>query len=403
MSSRWLKRGTSALIVALAIGGAVWFAWPAPVPVDFATVVQGPMEVSVEDEGKTRVRHVYTVSAPVTGKVLRTPRKIGDRVTADETIVAVMQATSPAFLDIRSREELQAAFAAADAAVGFAEHEVRRIEAALEFARSELQRAQALARKDVIAARALDKATVDVETNEHALASARAQIEVKRSERASIAARLNEPTSEAAPPDLARGIQLRAPVSGRVLAIPQESEAVVKAGAPLIEIGDPRDLEIVVDLLSSDAVQVEVGSSVRIEGWGGPSIRAQVTRVDPAGFTKVSALGIEEQRVRTIVDLLDPPEAWSRLGHDFRVIAHVTLWNAEDVLTVPVASLFRRADEWAVFAVKDGRARSTVVEIGRRNNRVAEVLGGLSAGDRVILHPSDRITDGTAVSGRAIR
>ncbi len=361
------------------------------------------MEVSVEDEGKTRVRHVYTVSAPVTGKVLRTPRKIGDRVTADETIVAVMQATSPAFLDIRSREELQAAFAAADAAVGFAEHEVRRIEAALEFARSELQRAQALARKDVIAARALDKATVDVETNEHALASARAQIEVKRSERASIAARLNEPTSEAAPPDLARGIQLRAPVSGRVLAIPQESEAVVKAGAPLIEIGDPRDLEIVVDLLSSDAVQVEVGSSVRIEGWGGPSIRAQVTRVDPAGFTKVSALGIEEQRVRTIVDLLDPPEAWSRLGHDFRVIAHVTLWNAEDVLTVPVASLFRRADEWAVFAVKDGRARSTVVEIGRRNNRVAEVLGGLSAGDRVILHPSDRITDGTAVSGRAIR
>jgi HlyD family secretion protein len=361
------------------------------------------MEVTVEDEGKTRVRHVYTVSAPITGRVLRTPRHVGDPVVADDTVVAVMQATAPGFLDIRSREELQAALGAADAAVGFAEHEVQRIEAALEFAQGELERTLALTRRDVIAAKALDTARVDVETNGHALASAKAQLAVRRGERASIAARLIDPSTDAAPKDVAWSIQLRAPVSGRILKIHQESEAVVLAGTPLIDIGDPHELEVVVDLLSTDAVQVEGGARVRIDGWGGSSIEGRVSRIDPAGFTKVSALGIEEQRVRTIIDLAEPPEAWSRLGHDFRVIVHISLWRAEDALTVPVAALFRGAGGWAVFAVRDGRARTTIVEIGRRNNRTAEVLGGLSAGDRLVLHPSDRITDGVAVTERMIR
>jgi HlyD family secretion protein len=403
MRGSWLKRAATSLFLGLAIAGALWFAWPRPFPVDLAPVVRGPMEVTVEDEGKTRVRHVYTVSAPITGRVLRTPRHVGDPVVADGTVVAVMQATAPGFLDLRSREELQAALAAADAAVGFAEHEVQRIEASLEFARGELERAQALARRDVIATKALDKARVDVETNGHALASAKAQLAVRHSERASIAARLIDPSTHSAPTDVAWGIQLRAPVSGRILKIHQESEAVVQAGTPLINIGDPHDLEVVVDLLSTDAVQIEAGARVRIDGWGGPSIEGRVSRVDPAGFTKVSALGIEEQRVRTIIDLAEPPEAWSRLGHDFRVIVHITLWRAEDALTVPVAALFRGASYWAVFAVRDGRARTTIVEIGRRNNRTAEVLGGLSAGDQLVLHPSDRITDGVAVTERVIR
>ena len=403
MRGSWLKRAATSLFLGLAIAGALWFAWPRPLPVDLATVVQGPMEVTVEDEGKTRVRHVYTVSAPITGKVLRIPRHVGDQVVADGTVVAVMQATAPGFLDVRSREELQAALAAADAAVGFAEHEVQRIEAALEFARSELERALALARQDVIAAKVLDKARVDVETNGHALASAKAQLAVRRGERASIAARLIDPSTDSGPTDVAWGVQLRAPVSGRILKIHQESEAVVLAGTPLIDIGDPHELEVVVDLLSTDAVQVEVGARVRIDGWGGSSIEGRVSRVDPAGFTKVSALGIEEQRVHTIIDLAEPPEAWSRLGHDFRVIVHISLWRAEDALTVPVAALFRGAGDWAVFAVRDGRARTTIVEIGRRNNRTAEVLGGLSAGDRLVLHPSDRITDGIAVTERMIR
>jgi HlyD family secretion protein len=191
-----------------------------------------------------------------------------------------------------------------------------------------------------------------------------------------------------------------APASGRVLRIIQDSEAAVMPGAPLVDIGDPLDLEIVADVLSTDAVQIKVGAHVRIDGWGGPAVSGKVVRVDPAGFLKVSALGIEEQRVRVTIDFADPPEAWSQLGHDYRVIVHVTTWSAAEALTVPVSALFRRGDEWAVFAVQDGRARTTSVKIGHRNNRVAEVLSGLANGTPVVLHPSDRIRDKTRVVQR---
>ena len=203
-------------------------------------------------------------------------------------------------------------------------------------------------------------------------------------------------------PNSACCIQLRAPVTGRVLKIIQDSEVVVPAGAPLIEIGDPLDLEVVADLLSTDAVQIKPDSPVRIDGWGGSPIQGRVTRVDPAGFLKVSALGIEEQRVRTTIDFVDPPEVWSRLGHDYRVIVHVTVWTGENVVTVPVSALFRKGDSWAVFRIADGRARTTLVQIDHRNSRVAEVTSGLSPGDRVVLHPSDRVNDGVAVTEREI-
>ena len=400
MRSRWLRQGVWSALIGLVVAGAVWFAWPRPIPVDLVTVVNGPMEVTVEDEGKTRVRHLYTVSAPIAGKVLRTSRQVGDRVAADETIVAVLQATLPGFLNIRSREELQAALAAADSAVQLAEHEAQRIETSLEFARGELQRAQSLARRDVIAGKMLDKAKVDVGTNEHALASAKAQLAARRSERVSLAARLIDPSKKDGAADPAWGIQLRAPVSGRVLKIHQESEAVVQAGTPLLDIGDPGNLEVVAELLSSDAARIESGSPVRISGWGGRPIQGRVRRIDPAGFTKVSALGIEEQRVRTIIDFVDPPVSRSRLGHDFRVIVHVTTWRAENVLTIPVSALFRRGANWTVFANREGRARAITVQVGRRNNRIAEILSGLSEGDQVVLHSSDRVADGVAVSAR---
>jgi HlyD family secretion protein len=178
---------------------------------------------------------------------------------------------------------------------------------------------------------------------------------------------------------------------------------VVLPGTPLVDIGDPLDLEVVADLLSTDAVQIAIGAPVRIDGWGGPAIKGKVVRIDPAGFLKVSALGIEEQRVRVTIDFADPPEAWSRLGHDYRVIVHVAIWSAEDALMLPVSALFRKGGDWAVFAVEDGRARTTRVEIGHRNDRVAEVLAGLTAGTQVVTHPSDRISDGTRVAQRLAR
>jgi HlyD family secretion protein len=200
----------------------------------------------------------------------------------------------------------------------------------------------------------------------------------------------------------AREVRIRAPVSGRVLKIHQESEAVVKAGTPLVDIGDPRNLEVVADLLSTDAVRIEVGAPVQIVDWGGPPINGRVESIDPAGFKKISALGIEELRVRTIIALTDPEGKWSRLGHEFRVNVKIMSWNAAEALKLPVAALFRTGDEWAVFAVRHGNARVQTIKIGHRNNDEAEVRSGLTAGDMVVLHPSDRISDGDSVTQREV-
>ena len=411
MPTNWKARTAWGLVVALIAIGLAWFARPKPIPVDLATVSKTSMEVTVDDEGKTNVRHIYTVSAPIAGKVLRISHPlgqhdvsvhVGDKVKAAETVVAVMQPAVPSFLDVRSREELQAMLTAADASVALAEAEVRRIEAALEFSRSELRRSEALARTNSIPERSLEKARFDVATNEAALASAKAQQDVRRSERASVAARLTPPSTATPETKSDCCIQMLAPVTGVVLKIVQESEAVVLPGKSLIEIGDPLDLEVVADLLSSDAVQIKVGAPARIDGWGGPSVAGRVVKVDPAGFLKVSALGIEEQRVRTTIDFIGPSEEWSRLGHDYRVIVHVTVWHGDDVLNIPVSALFRQGEEWAVYLVKDGYAQLRQIKISHRNNRIAEVLSGLSEGDRVVLHPSDRIRNGIAVTERQI-
>lgn len=412
MRGAWRRRSAWILAFGAGLFGLVWIVRPRPIPVDLATLVREPMEITVDDEAITRVRHIYTVSAPISGTVLRishpagapgVSRHVGDEVTAHVTVVAVMQPTTPAFLDARSREELTASIRGADAAVKQAEAEVQRIGAVLALSHAEFRRAENLAHSDTISRQAFDEIKFEVDGQEAALASAKAQLEVQRSLRASLAARLIGPTQMAAPTGPDCCIEIRAPASGRVLRIVQDSEAVVPVGAPLIEIGDPLDLEIVADLLSTDAVQVVPGAPVHIDGWGGPAIAGRVKRVDPAGFVKVSALGIEEQRVPTTIDFVDPPELRSRLGHDFRVVVHITVWRAEDVLTVPVGALFRSGDQWAVFAIRDGRARITPLQIDHRNNRSAEVLSGASAGDQVVLHPSDRIKDGVSVSVRESR
>lgn len=390
--------GAAIVLVAL-----VWLAWPSPVPVDLAAAARADMDVTVDEDARTRIRHVYTVSAPLSGTVLRSGREAGDAVVANETVVAVMKPTAPSFHDPRLHEELVAALSAADAAVALAEAERRRIEAALTLARQQLARVQKLAADGTVSKAALDKAKAEADTSEAALASASALLQVRRNERASAAARLKNPADDpTASGNNGPGccVEIRAPLTGKVLKRILESESVVPAGTPLIEIGDPQDLEISAELLSADAVQVRAGQVVHIDGWGGETIHGRVRQVEPSGFLKVSALGIEEQRVRTIIDFTDPPERRGNLGHDYRVIVHIVTWSGDKVLTVPIGALFRVGDKWAVFKNVEGRAKTALVQIGHRNNRVAEVLSGLSAGDEVVLHPSDRVSDGSRISQR---
>ena len=358
-------------------------------------------EVSVHDDGHTRVREVYVVSAPLPGRVLRFSGDVGDEVIAGQTVVANILPADPTMLDIRTRSSLEAAVRAAEAALSLAEAEVARIEAAVDYARTEFQRTQELERRGAVSEAALDRARLELRTQRAALEQAEAAQNVRQFELETARAALIGPGEGEGVDDNGCCVAVGAPVSGRILQIYQESESIVQAGTPLVEIGDPRDLEIVVDLLSTDAVQVNEGDRVVIERWGGEgSLNGVVSLVEPYGFTKISSLGIEEQRVNVVIDITDPEEMWSRLGHGYRVEARVVLWEDDDVLQVPISALFRDGDDWAVFAVRGSRARLTRIEVGEMNTDAAQVLGGLDEGTRIIVHPSDRIGPGVLVEPR---
>lgn len=404
MASRFRVPVLTTLGAAAVAGLLVWAMWPKPVPVDIAMVERGTLEVTVIDEGVARIRDIYVVSAPIAGKVLRSPLQVGDRVTANETVVAQVEPTAPAFLDIRARREAEAAVSAARAAVELAEAKQREATAQLDFARSEYERSAALSRRGIVSDRALAQARVSVSSAEAEIASAAATLEVRRRELESSEARLIGPGEtqmvDEAPERCC--IRLHPPVDGEVLKIHHESETVVIAGTPLLEIGDRKRIEIVVDLLSTDAVRVNEGANALIHGWGRPErLAARVRRVEPAGFTKVSALGVEEQRVRVILDLADPPERRVGLGHDYRVVANIIVEEHEDVLLLPLSALFRRGQQWACFVVgADGRAEPRDLEIGSRDLLHAAVLAGLEEGEQVVIHPSDRIEAGIRVTPR---
>jgi HlyD family secretion protein len=396
----WVKRIVTALMVAAIVGGAVYALMPKPVAVDVAVVDRGPIEVTVDEEGVARIRDVYRISAPVAGQLQRFPLEVGDPVEAGVTVVAEIRPSAPAFLDVRSRRELEAAASAAEAAVDLAVAEVSRAEAQLRLAEGDLDRAEQLSTSGTISARAMDKAVSDAETARAQLKQAEASLELRRSELASAEARLIQP-GQAGDVEAGCCIQLRAPVDGAVLAVHVESAQVVPAGALIAEIGDPDDLEIVVDVLSTDAVRIAPGAEARIEDWGGAeALPARVRTVEPSAFTKVSALGIEEQRVNVVLDPVDSGAGWERLGHEFRVYARIRVWRGDNVVRVPLAALFRRGEDWAVFRVVDGEAALTPVSIGHRDERLAEVSEGLSEGDVVIVHPGGQVEDGVSVEIR---
>lgn len=400
MASKWIKRLAGIAVLAAIVAATVYALLPQPVPVDLAAVDRGRLEVTIDEEGIARIRDVFRVSAPVAGRVERLPVEVGDTVYRNTTAVAKIYPVDPPFLDVRSRRELEAAVEAARAAVNLAAAQVAAAEAADRLAQADVERAGRLAKLGTISARALEKAVADVDTAKAAVEQAKASLALRESELMSAEARLIEPDQLEGGSRDSCCMTLRAPVDGTVLTLLTESEQVVAAGAGLLEIGDPANLEVIVPLLSSDAVNVREGAAATLDQWGGPSLAARVRRVDPAAYTKVSALGIEEQRVDAILDLADPPETWRNLGHGFRVMVHITTWQNDDVVRVPLGALFRKGSDWAVFRVVDGRAVETRIAIGHRTDTIAEVTEGLSPGDTVVLHPSDQVVDGVKVAAR---
>ena len=382
MTVPW-RRGLLAL-AALAILAAVAVAFrPAPVPVDLGSVVRGDLRVTVEEEGKTRIRDRFVVSAPATGRLLRVRLKEGDAVR-DGDVVARLE---PLPLDERARAEAQARLKAAEAAQRAAEARVRQIGTSLEQARRTHERADKLAGEGLQSPEVREQA-------ELAEASLARELDAAR-----FSARAAAFDAEAARATLVAGangavIALRSPVSGRVLRVLQESERSILAGSPVVEVGDPANLEIVIDLLSTDAVRVKPGAAMMLDGGEGRILRGRVRIVEPAAFTKISALGVEEQRVNVIGNLEEPA---GRLGDAYRVEASITLWEGKGVLKAPASAVFRRGGGWSVFVARGGRARLRSVEVGQRNPAEVQVLGGLKEGEQVVLHPSDRIEDGSRV------
>lgn len=388
----------------LALAGAlVWALWPEPAAVDVGEVTRGPLQVSVLAEGITRVREPYAITAPITGAVTRSPVAVGDTVTRGETVVAIIRPADPALMDARTRAQAEAAVDEAEAAVRLAETRMARAEADLADAATQLDRGRALADRGTISQRMLEDMEAAHRAARQGLTGARQELDLQHATLARARAQLMEPIIELNDNGEANAgrIRMHAPVTGTVLEVADESARLVQAGSPLLSIGDVSDLEIELDLLSADAVRVPRDARAVIERWGGEgTLDARVRRVEPAAFTRVSALGIEEQRVRLRLDLLTPAEDRSGLGDRFRVFVRLVLWEGDDVLQLPQAALFRSEGGWAVFRIDEGSARLTPVQIGRQAEGQAELLGGLDAGARVVLFPPAALGDGDRVVPR---
>lgn len=378
---------------------AILFA-PDPIPVDGAPVSRGKMIVTVSAEGKTRVKEPYELVAPIAGKLLRIALKAGDRVVANQTVIFTIEPPQPQLHDSRSNAELEAKVHAAEAAQDLATADLARAKADNEFAQRENERNRELSRIGAVTDKSLQQTERDAKMREAAVQVAENVVKQRMSEVELARASLSGPGAVEGP-TMVPNLEVRSPINGRVLNVLKESEVIVSPGMPIVQLGDTANLEVMLEMLSEDAVKVEEGASATLEGWGGKRLSARVRRVEPAGFTKISALGIEEQRVRVLLDFLDPPEQLQHLGTGYRISAKIVVWTAESVLKVPLGGLFRDGNRWACYVVTSGLANLVHVEVGHLNEAEAEVLDGVKEGETVILHPSDRITAGVPVKLRS--
>lgn len=395
-----LRKHPGVAIIAIIVAGLlVWGFWPQPLTVETVMVKRAPLTVSIEEEGRTRVIDRFVISAPVDGVASRVRMDVGDTIERGQVLLTIAPLESRV-LDPRSRAEAEARVAAAKAALESARQQVKSTKATSEFYNSELIRLRPLAEKALISKGALDKAEMDVRTADASLRAARHALEVAKYELEAAETALKYSAGTVAGEPAVR-ILVRAPVHGKILKIVHETEGPVRTGEPLLEVGDPRVLEVEVDVLSADAVKIQPGTKVLFERWGGEQpLEGMVRIVEPVGFTKISALGVEEQRVLIIADFTSAPELWQRLGDGYRVDARFVLWHDADVLQAPASSLFRYNDGWAVFVVQNGRATSREVKVGQRNSLFAQILEGVKEGETVINHPSNEVEDGTRVSQR---
>ncbi len=387
--SRFLIYSSLALVV---IALVVLMLRPSPVAVDTARLVSGPLRVTIEEDGESRAHDRYVIAAPVAGSLERLELHDGDRVARNQIITRI----DPPPLDSRQRQEYTARVQAAEARQHQAVEEVERARARRQLALRELDRAERLAKDGTISAQLADQQRTATAASEREFSAAQFQAQaaaedVKVAQAALLA--VNHSAAEGGAP-----IPVRSPVAGQVLRILEKSERVVPQGTPLLSVGDPSRLEVIIDVLSSDAVKVRPGATVLLSGWGGPKpLRAAVRTVEPYAFTKTSALGVEEQRVNIVADFVDPP---GPLGDGYRVEAQIVLWESPRVLKIPVGALFRQGDSWAVFQVVADRAQLREIRIGQMNSEEAEVLGGLAEGDEVISHPPNELTEGTRIKPR---
>ncbi len=450
--------------IVLSIVFFFWAIWPRPEYVEIAKISEGVFEETIDEDGVTRIKDIYTVAAPVTGRLLRSDLKVGQNVVKAKTVLARIQPAEPAFLDISNLKTAEANVESARAAIVLAESNLAQAKERLRFTKDEVKRANREKRRGRLKKAHVDRAKFDRNLAREAVNVAKAKLTIAQEDFKKAQARLMRPgvskqsdemvdsgevretASTAVEPDKAAPkndkktgsdkkdgsetatakadpkdekktnedgeapsktateswiYNVSSPVDGQVLTILQGNELTIPAGTPLLRIGDPSQLEIVVDLLSRDAVRVRVGAKAYIEQWGGEgTLHAEVASIEPTGFPKVSALGIVEQRVKVVLEIKDGREKWERLGHDYHVQVRIVVWRNENTVTVPVAALFRRGDGWAVFRARYGRATLTNVEIGHRNREQAEVIKGLSAGDEVIIYPSDKVIDGVLVDDR---
>lgn len=393
---QWRRRIMLGAIAALVAAGLFLGFRPQPVEVDLGVAKRAPLRVTVEQEGRTRVVDRYVVTAPVSGYARRIALDVGDAVERNATMVELEPARADV-LDVRRRAEATARAAAAESVVRAAEQRVVAATSGAGLAQKELDRVRALREKGYVSAASEDRAVTEAERSGAELRSAQFAVATARHELAAARTALGYggrgSTSEV--------VAVRAPVAGRVLRIPHKSEGAVTAGQPLIEIGDPNALEVEVDVLSADAVRIRPGTRVVFERWGGDGVLEGTVRVvEPAGFTKVSALGVEEQRVWAIVSFTSPHQRWQHLGDGYRVEAGFVLWEANDVLQIPASALFRDGDGWAAFVVEKGRAAKRRVAVGQRNGLSAQLVSGIKEGEQVIVHPDDRIREGVKVAAR---